>query len=80
MHVILVFLFFYSTCYLQITYRSAHDFARLSMINVITAFVSLSLLVLVWVLDFYGLCFRAMFSVIIAAALFYYWRSVRVRS
>ncbi len=78
-HAVLVFLLFYSTYYLQITYRTAHDFARLSMINVIQALVGLVLLALVWVLDFYGLCLRAMFTVIIAATLFYFWRPVRVR-
>jgi len=78
-HAVLVFFLFYSTYYLQITYRTAHDFARLSMINVIQAIVGLVLLVLVWALDFYGLCLRATFTAIIAAALFYRWRPVRVR-
>jgi O-antigen/teichoic acid export membrane protein len=78
-YAILVFLFFYSNNYLQITYRTAHDFARLSMINVIQAVIGLVLLVLVWALDFYGLCLRAVFTAIIAASLFYQWQPVRVR-
>jgi len=77
-HAVLVFLLFYSTYYLQITYRTAHDFARLAMINVTQAFVGLALLVLVWVLDFYGLCLRAVLTAIIAAVLFYSWRPVHV--
>ena len=77
-YAVLAFLFFYSTSYLQITYRTAHDFARLAMINVIQAAVGLVLLVLVVLLNFYGLCLRALFSTIVGAALFYYWRPVRV--
>lgn len=78
-HAVLVFLLFYSTNYLQITYRTANDFARLSIINVIQAVIGLALLVLVWVFDFYGICLRAVFTAIIAAALFYRWRPVRVK-
>lgn len=78
-HVILVFFLFYSSYYFQMTYRTAHDFARLSIINVIQAVVSLALLVLVWMLDFYGLCLRAVFTAIIGAALFYRWRPIHVR-
>ncbi len=77
-HAVLAFLLFYSTNYLQVTYRTAHDFARLSMINVVQAVASLVLLLLVWSLDFYGICLRAIFTAIIAAVLFYYWRPVRV--
>ncbi len=78
-HVVLVFLLFYSNQYLQTTYRTANDFARLSMVNVVHALVSLMLLALVWVLDFYGLCLRAVFTAMIAAGLFHYWRPVRVK-
>jgi O-antigen/teichoic acid export membrane protein len=75
---VLIFFLFYSTYYLQIIYRTAHDFARFSLIHVIQAVVGFVLLALVWALDFYGLCLRAVFTVVIAAALFYNWRPVRV--
>lgn len=77
-HALLVFFLFYSTNYLQITYRTAHDFARLSIINVIQALVGIVLLVLVWAFDFYGLCLRAVLTAIIAAGFFYYWRPIKI--
>ena len=77
-HVILVFLYFYGTCYLQTTYRTSHDFAKLALINVIQAIVALLLLVLVWMMSFYGLCLRGILSIVITTTLLYWWRPLRV--
>ncbi len=75
---VLAFIFFYGTMYLQATYRTAHDFARLSLVNVVQNAVALLLVALVALMGFYGLCLRAVFSGLAGLALFYYWRPVRV--
>lgn len=77
-HVFLAFLYFYGTCYLQTTFRTSHDFACLALINVIQAIVALIFLVLVWMMSFYGLCLRAILSILITTALLYLWRPLRV--
>jgi O-antigen/teichoic acid export membrane protein len=77
-YALLVFFLFYSTRYLQVTYRTGHDFARLAMVNVVQNAVALVLVVLVAVLSFYGLCLRALISGAIGAMILHYWRPVRV--
>ena len=69
---------FYGTTYLQVTYRTGHDFARLAMVNVVQNAVALALVALVAVLSFYGLCLRAAISGAIGTILLHYWRPVRV--
>ena len=76
---ITVFFLFYGTAYLQVTYRTGHDFARLAMVNVVQNAVALVLVVLVALLSFYGLCLRAAISGAVATILLHYWRPVRVR-
>ena len=55
---VVAFQFFYGSMYLQSTYRTAHDFARLSLVNVIQHVLALALVVLVAFMNFYGLCLR----------------------
>ncbi len=68
---IIAFLLFY-TDYLQVTYRTARDFAKLAKARVAQQIALVALLVLVVPLDFYGLCLRA----ILASALTVFLLSV----
>jgi O-antigen/teichoic acid export membrane protein len=80
-NVILAFLFFYGSSgasYLQVTYRTGHDFARLALANVLQNGLTLVLLVLVAFFGFYGLCLRALLAAGAASALLFFWRPVRV--
>ena len=73
------FLYFYSDAYLQTTYRTSSDFARLSAVNVVQNFLSLVLVLLVIYLSFYGLCLRAVVSTLAGFWLLRKWRPIRVR-
>ena len=75
---ILAVLLFYNTYYLQMTYRTGHDFARLAMSTVIENAVALVLVGLVALLNFYGICLRALLTSFVSVAFLYYWRPVRV--
>ncbi len=75
---ILAFFVFYGQYYLQITFRTGHDFARLAMANVVQNVLALVLLVLVIPFAFYGLCLRIVLACGGATVLLYYWRPVRV--
>jgi O-antigen/teichoic acid export membrane protein len=75
---ILAVLLFYNTYYLQMTYRTSHDFARLAMSSVIENSVALVLVALVALLNFYGLCLRALLTASVSVTFLYYWRPVRV--
>lgn len=72
------FLLFYCTYYLEITYRTRSDFARLALNNVIQSLVSLALVGIVWWLAFYGLCLRAALVGMVQFALLWHWRPVKV--
>jgi O-antigen/teichoic acid export membrane protein len=72
-------LLFYSTHYLQMTFRSSHDFARLSIVNMVESAVALALLTLVALWSFYGLCARLLLAGAVAGVLLYRWRPIRVR-
>ena len=74
----LVFSLFYTTFYLQSTYRTSGDFAKLALANVINNGVAVLLLVLVALFSFYGLCLRALLAAAIGMAVLYHWRPVRV--
>ena len=52
------FTLFYNTNYLQATFRTGHDFARLALVNVVQSTLTVALLVLVYLWSFYGLCLR----------------------
>jgi O-antigen/teichoic acid export membrane protein len=72
------FFLFYGANYLQVTYRTGHDFARLAVVNVVQNAVALALVALVALLSFYGLCLRAILSGAIGTMMLHYWRPVRV--
>ena len=75
---LLGFVFFYATMYLSSTYRTAHDFARLSTVNVIQSALGLVLVATVALWGFYGLCLRATIPVIIGVWLLRRWQPIRV--
>lgn len=66
------------TDYLQVTYRTAADFARIAVVRVVGQAALLVFLVLVIPFDFYGLCMRALFAGALTLALLFRWRPVRV--
>ncbi len=76
---ILAVFLFYSNIYLQTTFRTSHDFARLALVNAVENAFALALVVLVPLLDFYGLCIRLVLVAILSASMLYHWRPVRVR-
>ena len=75
---ILAIFLFYNTFYLQMTYRTSHDFARLALVNVVQSLVALVLLLLVVWLNFYGLCLRAVLIGAIGVGFLFRFRPVRV--
>jgi O-antigen/teichoic acid export membrane protein len=75
---VLTLFLFYNTYYLRMTYRTAHDFAKLALVNVVENAVALALVVLVALLNFYGMCLRALLAGAVSTAILYYWRPVRV--
>jgi O-antigen/teichoic acid export membrane protein len=77
-YAILMFTLFYGQFYLQVTFRTGHDFARLAMANVVQSGLALLLVGLVALWSFYGLCLRVIVSGLASVAVLYYWRPVRV--
>ena len=75
---ILAFLTLYGASYLQVTYRTGHDFARLALANVIQNVAGLVLVVLVVLWGFYGICLRTLLSTALGFAVLYYWRPFHV--
>jgi O-antigen/teichoic acid export membrane protein len=75
---VLALVLFYNNYYLQMTYRTGHDFTRLAMSSVIENIVSLALVSLVALLSFYGLCLRALLGAAVGVSFLYYWRPLRV--
>ena len=73
----LAVVFYYKTYYLQLTFRTAHDFSRLALANVVESVGSLLLLGLVAWLNFYGLCLRALLAGALGTALLFAWRPIR---
>jgi len=63
---------YYGQNYLQILFRTNHDFNKLSNIALIIAFVSLITVGLVWKWQFYGLCIRSI--VLIAVEMYFLWK------
>jgi O-antigen/teichoic acid export membrane protein len=72
------FFLFYCTYYLEITFRTRSDFARLALINVVMSVTSLALVAVIWWLSFYGLCVRAALVGAVQFALLWAWRPVKV--
>jgi O-antigen/teichoic acid export membrane protein len=77
-YAVLGVLLFYNTYYLQMTYRTAHDFARLAVSSVIENSVALVLVGLVALFSFYGICLRSLLTAVVSATFLHYWRPVRV--
>jgi O-antigen/teichoic acid export membrane protein len=77
-YAVLAFLLFYNTNYLQMTYRTGHDFARLAMASVAENAVALAAVGLVVLLNFYGMCLRALISAVVSVAILHYWRPFRI--
>ena len=75
---VLSYTLLYNTYYLQFTFRTGHDFSRLALVNVIQSTLTVGLLVLVYLWSFYGLCLRVLIGDLVATALLFYWRPVRV--
>lgn len=63
---------YYGQNYLQILFRTNHDFNKLSNISLIIAFASLITVVLVWKWQFYGLCIRSI--VLVAVEMYFLWK------
>ena len=76
---ILSFLLFYATNYLQVLYRSNHDFHVLSRVYVLRALANLGFVGFVVLFRFYGLCLRAVGIGLVEGLLLWRWRPVRVR-
>lgn len=74
----IAFITFVATMYLQATYRTSHDFVRLSYINIAQNALSLALVAIVVLWSFYGLCLRALISGLFAAAMYFHWRPLRI--
>jgi O-antigen/teichoic acid export membrane protein len=68
----------YGTYYLQITYRTGSDFARLAFVNVVQNAAALVFLAFVVLWSFYGICLRTFLSTAVAIVLLYYWRPIHV--
>jgi O-antigen/teichoic acid export membrane protein len=75
----LMALMLFYTDYLQVTYRTAHDFATVAVTRVVEQVALVILLALVVPLDFYGLCFRVTITGALSATLLFRRRPVRVR-
>lgn len=73
-----VFFLIYAQTYLQVTYRTRGDFARLAMINVVQSSAGLVLVLLVLVFGFYGLCLRSVLTGAAGMVLLWLWRPIRV--
>jgi O-antigen/teichoic acid export membrane protein len=76
---LLGFIYFYSTMYIQMTFRSSQDFVKLAWANVLENSVALVSVAFVALFSFYGLCLRLLISRATAAFMLYRYRPVRVR-
>lgn len=74
---ILAVCLFYSA-YLQTTYRTSQDFARLALAGVVQNAAGLALIALVAMLNFYGLCLRALLIGAVGVLILFWSRPVRV--
>jgi O-antigen/teichoic acid export membrane protein len=80
-NVLFTFFCFYSSqpiSYLQVTYRTGHDFAHLAFVGVVQNALGLVLVLLVVWFNFYGMCLRSLITAAVAAYLLHHWRPVRV--
>jgi O-antigen/teichoic acid export membrane protein len=73
-----VILLFYYQNYLMSTFRSKNSFLKLSVIQIVDAFVNLISLILVIYYSFYGLLIKAVFVLAIYVTLLHFWRPIKV--
>jgi O-antigen/teichoic acid export membrane protein len=78
-HAVLAIVYFYGTLYLQATYRTVHDFARLSAATTLQNAAGVVLVISVFWFGFEGLCLRAVLTSLIGLALLHWWRPIVVR-
>ena len=71
--------FFYSTLYLQSTYRTAHDFAPAVACHELAERDRLGVGGRGLWFGFHGLCVRAAITILVGTALLHWWRPIRVR-
>jgi len=74
------FLLLFVTSYLQVLYRTNHDFLLLSRARVVQGVLSLVLVVAVGFFGFFGLCIRNLGIVLVEGLLLWRWRPLRVRA
>jgi len=74
---VLAFTSFYNG-YLNITFRTKHDFVKLAIIDFSVSIFALGLLALVWAWDFYGVCLRFSLIALASLLLLFIFRPVRV--
>jgi O-antigen/teichoic acid export membrane protein len=74
----LAFALFYTNYYLNSTYRTSGDFAKLAVADVANASVGLAMVALVALIGFYGICLRACLAAAVGMAILYHWRPVRI--
>lgn len=72
------FFLFYAQNYLQVTYRTSGDFARLAFVNVMSSLTGLVLVSLVWLYGFYGLCLKTIGVSLISFLLLWRWRPISI--
>jgi len=77
-HAIMVFLTFYGTNYLMATYRTAHDFARLSLANVVQSAAGVAFVAFVYWFGFNGICLRMVLTLLLGTVILHLWRPIRV--
>ena len=70
----------YVTKYLKVLFRTNRDFNKLSWITMINAAVAFAGIYFVYLYGFYGLCLRAILSVLVDFAITYKWRPIKVRA
>lgn len=76
---IMAFTSFYNG-YLNITFRTKHDFVKLAVIDVSVSALAICLLVLVWIWNFYGVCLRFTLIPLASLILLFTFRPVKVRT
>lgn len=64
--------------YLHILFRTNHDFNKLSALTLILSTLALASVLLVWKWQYYGLCLRAIFLILVEMLLLWQWKPLAV--
>ncbi|WP_422931566.1 lipopolysaccharide biosynthesis protein [Singulisphaera sp. PoT] len=72
------FQYYFAQFYLQVTFRTGGDFARLAIVNVAHNAFAIVMIAFVWLVGFYGLCLRQLGVAIFQAVLLWIWRPLKV--